>query len=128
MLIGRVVPIVLCDVVYAIVEEPQRSSAQGYIIVRDIVTVDVCDDGCGQWRGCFLRLQGLFVYGRHWPTPMISLAAARAPRARLPAQHSSPGQQSRAINGCRGLCKYITIHAANASFIAQLRREREQQR
>jgi hypothetical protein len=34
-------------------------------------------------------LQGLFVYARLRPAPMISLAAART---RLPAQHSSPGQ------------------------------------
>jgi hypothetical protein len=44
---------------------------------------------------CFVRLQGLFVYGRHRPALMISLAAAQT---RLPAQHSSPGQQNSAAN------------------------------
>jgi hypothetical protein len=41
-------------------EELQRSSAQGYIIVRDSVTVGVCDDGSGRWCGCFVRwVQGV---------------------------------------------------------------------
>jgi hypothetical protein len=50
---GRVVPIVLykVEVECAIVGELQRSSTQGYIMVRDIVTVGVCDDVCGRWCG-----------------------------------------------------------------------------
>jgi hypothetical protein len=88
--IGRV-SIVLYGMVQADGEESQRSSAQGYIIDRDIVTVGVCEDGCGGRCGCFVRrVQGVFVYGRYRPALMISLAGARA---RLPAQQSSPGQQ-----------------------------------
>jgi hypothetical protein len=52
--IGRV-SIVLYRVEQVDVEEFQRSSAQGYIIVRDIVTVGVCDGRCGGWCGCFVR-------------------------------------------------------------------------
>jgi hypothetical protein len=77
--IGRVESIVLRSVECVDDEKLQRSSAQGYIIVREIVTAGVCDDGCGRWCGCFVRrVQGVFVYGRHRPALMISLAAARA--------------------------------------------------
>jgi hypothetical protein len=58
--IERAVSIVLYneEVECAIVGGLQRSSAQGYIMVRDIVTVGVCDDGCGRWCGCFVRWTG----------------------------------------------------------------------
>jgi hypothetical protein len=82
-----------CTVQYGAGGQSRVSAVQraGYIIDRDIVTVSVCDDGCGVWCGCFVRrMQGVFVYGRHRPALMISLAGARA---QLPAQQSSPGQQ-----------------------------------
>jgi hypothetical protein len=47
--IARVVPIVLYSGKFVNGEEFQRSSAQGYIIDRDIVSVGVCDDGDGRW-------------------------------------------------------------------------------
>jgi hypothetical protein len=53
--IGWAVSIVLYSVESANVEQLQRSSAQGYMIVRDIVTVGRCDGGCGGWCGCFVR-------------------------------------------------------------------------
>jgi hypothetical protein len=51
-----------CTVQYDAGGRSRISAVQraGYIIDRDIVTVGVCDDGCGGWCGCFVRrVQGV---------------------------------------------------------------------
>jgi hypothetical protein len=116
------VPIVLYSVCGKSVRTLKSFSGparRGYIIVRDIVTVGVCEGRWGRWCGCFVELQGLFVYGRHRPTSMISLADARA---RMPAQHSSPGQQKKTAPSSVRVPLHMqnsAIHAPSTSFIAR---------
>lgn len=61
---------------------------------------------------CFVRLQGLFVYGRHRPKPMISLAEARARVCQLSRRHRGSGDTER-----ESLCRCSTDYARKAELI-----------
>jgi hypothetical protein len=64
---------------------------------------------------CFVRFQGLFVYGRHRPKPMISLAEARARVCQLSRRHRGSGDAER-----EWLCRYSTSYARNKAELILL--------
>lgn len=109
-----VVTIVLCSYDGGGVGELQRSSAQGYIIVRDIVTVGVCDGGSGRRCGCFEPLQG------------VCLRMAGAHAADLIGRCTGASASSAVVSGAarirlqirRGaICTNSAMHASNAGLI-----------